>query len=321
MKVVLERPVTWLESERDGDRNRLMYDTLLEALESIGSEVSEVDVHYGNDFMSRAAPNNGVLISYHSIGNSPNVWRLKEASIPFFYNLDRLGYSGWSELSVDRHKHEKIIASLDEMAAKNYCSNVAEWLVRENLSKYKQGNDSTVLPHDFIFFPMQVRSDRVATHNRLDPLDVLHEASKMSKDLKRPLLVKRHPYCDSKKTLAHLLYDSARNKYLRMTKASVTTLLRSCGAVVTGNSGVGLEAIFYGKPVYSFAKSEYDLVSFPIINKSDIRKIFKDNGSPHPNGYRFGHYYLNRRCFDCRDVDDIRRKLIDLVGIKRTIEH
>jgi hypothetical protein len=315
MNVVIEKPVTWLESERDGGRNRLMYENLLKALKMSKVKVTETDTYYGSDFIERTAPAGGTLISYHSIGSSTNVWRLKETSIPFFYNLDKSGYSGWSELCTKKEEYEEIISSYDERDAKNYCSSIAKWLVRENISKYKQGAPGKPCENEFVLFPMQIRSDNVAQHNRLDPLDVLHEASKICREEKKILLVKRHPYCTSRKVASYLAFENLFNKYVKRTQSSITSLLPLCSSVLVGNSGVGLEAIIYGKPVFSFAGSEYEMAAYQIANLKDIRMAFSRTIKEHPNGYRFGHYFLSERCFDARNIDDIREKLRNLVGI------
>lgn len=309
MRVVLERPVTWLESKRDGDRNRLMYTNLLRALCSMNAEVTEVDTHYGSDLIERTAPPNGILISYHSVGQAENVLRLKETSIPFFYNFDRLGYSGWSELSIEREKYEKIVAAREEIKAKTYCNNISNWLIQENLSKYTQSTENNISHKGFILFPMQILTDAVAVHNRIDPLTVLHEATKYCKKQKKLLLIKRHPYCTSNRIKYHLLFNSIFNEYVRTTTASITSLLSACEAVLVGNSGVGLEAIIYGKPVYSFARSEYDMAAYQIRDSHDIASVFSASPEPHPNGYKFGHYFLKERCFDARNPDDILEKL------------
>jgi len=293
-----------------------MYASLLHALRDIGAESTEVDTHYGNDFAERTAPPDGVLISYHSVGNAPNVWRLKETPIPFFYSLDRLGYSGWSELSVEKEKFEPLISAESESEAKTFCNSISDWLVRENLSKYMQSSESISGGADFVLFPLQVSSDIVATHNRMNPLDVLHEAAKICKRQRRMLVVKRHPYCTSKTVVRRLVLERILNKYVRITNASITSLLSACNAVLVGNSGVGLEAIVYGKPVYSFARSEYEIATHQVCNLDDISSAFTSPPMPHPNGYKFGHYYLRKRCFDARDPSDVRDKLRNFIGLK-----
>lgn len=315
MQVVLEKPITWLESERDGDRNRLMYSVVLQALRNLCANVTEINTQYGNVFSERTAPEDGVLISYHSVGKSSNVWRLKETPIPFFYNLDRLGYSGWSELSVDMKRYETIVAERDAERSEAYCKNLSEWLIRENLSKYAQAHTTSSVGSGFVLFPMQVRTDSVAAHNRIDPLAVLRVASSACRRQRKRLLVKRHPYCTSKQISFWLRLESTINKYVDLTDASVTALLPACDAVLVGNSGVGLEAIVYGKPVYSFARSEYDMAAYQLYNKSDVQNVLSKTPSRHPNGYKFADYFFSERCFDVRDPNDVLRKLRDLVGI------
>jgi len=315
MNVVIEKPITWLESDRDGSRNRLMYANLTLALRSIGANVHETETYYGNDFLERTAPIDGILISYHSVGNAPNIWRLKETPIPFFYNLDKLGYSGWSELAVEKEKHEHIVASLDPRESEIYCKTLSEWLIQENLSKYSQSTSLSPLSQGFTLYPMQVRNDAVAIHNRLDPLDVLRTAAHICRKRKQTLLVKRHPYCTSPKVALHLKLTAAFNKYVQLTSASITSLLPACDRVIAGNSGVGLEALVYGKPVHSFARSEYEMATYQIHTHRDIEEALSGEPPPQPNGQKFAYYFLSERSFDARNVDDIIKKLKTLVGL------
>lgn len=309
MQVSLEKPITWLKSERDGERNRLMYDTLTAALNQLGATVREIDTYYGNDFAPRTAPPGGVLFSYHSVGHSKHVWRIKETPIPYFYNIDRLGYSGWSELAVNPEPHLRNIEQIDPQKAEDFRRKISDWLRTENLSKYRQKSHRPPLKSGFIFFPLQIRSDAVAVHNKIDPLKVLRVAAHAAWSKKKPLIIKRHPYCTSTRVALSLL-GHRLNPYVWTTTASVAAILPTCDAVLVGNSGVGLEALVHGKPVYSFAHSEYEISSFKIDNADDIKEVFcKEIYSPHQNSDRFVSYFLQERCFDARSVSDTVQKI------------
>lgn len=290
-----------------------MYATLTAALQQLGVTVQEIDVYYGNDFAPRTAPPGNVLLSYHSVGDSKNVWRIKETSIPYFYNIDRLGYSGWSELAIKPELHIENIDKLDPIKSAEFQKKISDWLLAEKLSKYIQGGSPSPLESNFIFFPLQIRSDAVAVHNRIDPLKVLRAAAIAAWRQRKPLVVKRHPYCTSKRVELNLLAHRL-NPYVWMTDASVTAILPACDAVLVGNSGVGLEAIVHGKPVYSFAKSEYAMASFQIEKKTDLKKIFcKSHHPSHPISSRFVAYFLQERCFDARSIRDTFIKISHLL--------
>jgi len=314
MRVVIEKPLTWLESDRDGDRNRLMYAGVLNALRGLGLDFVEEPIRYGSDFVARVASSDGIRLSYHSIGNARNVWRLKETPIPYYYGIDRLGYSGWSELSVRPDQHEALVRQQDERRSETFCAGLAEWLRTNNLSKYRQADVECKLPQRYVFFPMQVSTDVVARHNRLDPIAVLRRASRYAARHGMPLVVKRHPYCRSWRVAAWIKWLALANRHVHVTTASITRLLPSCSAVLVGNSGVGLEALVYGKPVYSFAASEYELVTHPIRHLDELESIFAAGEHVrHRDAYRFVRYYLAECCFDARSADDTRKKIARIV--------
>ena len=310
MRIVIEKPITWLKSKRDGVRNQLMYNTLTNAVKALNGTYVEEPTYYGSDFVARSAPDRGLRLSYHSVGNTKNVWRIKETPIPYYFGIDRLGYSGWSELSVCSVLHDGGMRRQDEVAANAFCSELTNWLKDNNLSKYRQPVKKSVLPNRFVFLPMQVASDAVAQHNRLDPIAVLRRAADYAKSYGLPLVVKRHPYCQNLRIAMWLKWLAQTNPYIYLTGASVTRLLPACSAVLVGNSGVGLEALAYGKPVYAFAASEYDLVAYPIQCLEELELIFSvSQHARHPDSYRFVRYYLLECCFDSRNADDAREKV------------
>src|SRR5690606_14294329 len=121
--------------------------------------------------------------------------------------------------------------------------------------------------------------------------------------------VKRHPYC--RNLLMNVSLRVVRHfGNVLYTDASVTQILPSCTAVITGNSGVGLEALAYGKPVFTFGKSEYQLASYQLDALEDIDAVFAQQcHKEHPLGRRFVHYYLKTICFDVRSPSDVQGKI------------
>ena len=188
----------------------------------------EEPTRYGSDFVARTPPVNGILLSFHSVGNAINVWRIKETPIPYFYGIDRLGYSGWSELAVWPDLHGGRIDLQDDQESEAFCHELTNWLKANNLSKYRQSEDARVLPDQFVFFPMQVANDVVAKHNRLDPVAVLGKAAWSARRSGVPLVVKRHPYCRSWRVAGWLKWLATANRHVHVTNASVTRLLPAC---------------------------------------------------------------------------------------------
>lgn len=315
MKAVVEKPITWLYSKRDGHRNRLMYSNLIEAFRQLNIEFREEPIRYGSDFAARDAPENGFRLSYHSVGDTKYVWRLKETPIPYFYSIDRYGYSGWSELNVNAALHIPGILSENPDAASIYCRDLSEWLVRENLSKYTQSQINFDLNFPFIFFPMQVQSDTVAKLNRIAPTDVLLAAARMARATKKYLVVKRHPYCRNMRIYFLLKWLNRINPYVIQTDASIAKILPKCEALIVGNSGVGLEALLHDKRVFCFGESEYKVAAVQLKVIEDLSLVFHENtDSTVVTPYQFMAYYLRNKCFDARNIEDIRLRLSEILS-------
>jgi hypothetical protein len=310
MPVMVEVPRPWLESSRDGSRNQAMFDALLSVLNERDYALEHEDIAFGSTLDHRIAPSGGFRLSYHSCGDSRHVWRLKESPVPWFYSFDRLGFSGWSETAVFQERYRALLDGADDEAAAGFCAATVDWLSSGNLSKYRQDSQGTALPTNFVFFPLQIRSDIVARFTRLDPLAVLRRAARVARKKRIPLLVKRHPYCTSSLVGASIALARAGNPYVIETSASVNELLDGCSSVLVANSGVGFEALLRGKPVYSFAGSEYAGFSNPINTTDEIELAFEDQPSADvTSGLRFASFYLKSMCFDARDPHSIRRLL------------
>jgi len=310
MNVEIEVPIPWMESLRDGERNRAMFEAVRGAIAKRGYACHWEDIEFRTETRRRTAPDGGFRLSYHSYGDARHVWRIKETPLPHFYSFDRLGFSGWSESAVFVEQYREIIENTRSPDALMYCEGLRHWLVSNNLSKYAQPPDAAMLPDDFVFFPLQVRSDIVARFCRIDPLLVLQEAAKLAKQLKMPLVVKRHPYCESRLTRAALAWATAGNPYCIQSDASVSRLLAGARSVIVANSGVGLEALVHRKPVHAFASSEYALATRRIGQLPDVRAAFSDAFEPPPIApEHFVHFYLKELCFDARAEHTIDRML------------
>lgn len=310
MPVVVEVPRPWLESSRDGARNQAMFEALLGVLAERNYALEYEDIVFGSTFRRRVAPPGGFRLSYHSCGDARHVWRLKESPVPWFYSFDRLGFSGWCETAVAQEKYQSLMKDADEQAADRFCADTVAWLSAGNLSKYTQDSTGDALPERFVFFPLQIRNDIVARFTRLDPLAVLRTAARIAKARQTHLVVKRHPYCRNPVVGLSIKLARIGNPYVIETSSSVNALLGGCNSVLVANSGVGFEALLRGKPVYSFAASEYAGFSEPIDALDDVESAFAF--PPHTTaaiGRRFATFFLKSMCFDARDPQSIRRLL------------
>lgn len=305
----IEKPTPWLISELDGERNRLMYSALLHEVASRYS-YEENPINFRTEFQHRKAPKGGFTISYHSVGDIRHVWRVKETPVPYFYSYDRLGFSAWSEISQFSEQFIKQINSLPLAKAKLFVEELKQHLLKNNISKYKQPNTTdTNLPENFIFFPLQVRSDIVFQFCYIDPLKVASYLAKRAKRVKQYLVIKRHPLCKSKKVTLFLNWLRLTNPYVVIANVSINQLLPQCSKVVVANSGVGFEALIHQKQVLSFAKSEYSIASQNFRDLPELEQLLKSNNIDKDFITKYIYFYLNYLCFDVRSTATIERFL------------
>lgn len=306
--VDLEVPLEWFGNPLDGAVHRQMFATLAGALAARPVSVRMTRVPFGSWNVPRAAPPGGVMLSYHSVGDAPNVWRIKETSIQGYYSFDPRGYSGWSSLSVEPDAHRAAVAAMDTEAARARVAVLKARLRAANASKYAQSEERFSAPRPYVFFPLQLLDDPVSAFARIPHLDVLRAAAEQAAASGRTLVVKRHPYCRS--PAVELAITEIRDRHraaVHLTNASVHALIDGASAVLVANSGVGMEALLYEKPVFSFAASEYDIASRPVRALDDVAAAFADPAPDDGAAVRFLAYYLDRCCFDITRVETAER--------------
>ncbi|RJJ95293.1 capsular biosynthesis protein, partial [Escherichia coli] len=70
------------------------------------------------------------------------------------------------------------------------------------------------------------------------------------------VVVKRHPYCNSIE-VEKLINELEKEGKIIVSDSSVHHLIKTSKAVITVNSGVGLETVIHNKPVIITGKSDY----------------------------------------------------------------
>ncbi|WFU10869.1 hypothetical protein QA646_08525 [Rhizobium sp. CB3090] len=306
--VDLEVPVTWFPIDQDGDRHRWMFVRLCSVLAQRPVSVNMSPVMFGVHHMPRNARPGGIVISYHSVGDEPNVWRIKETPIAGWYSFDANGFSGWSSLARFPQNHAAAIDSMDTNVARQRIGALRDELRKRNLSKYNQSSEGFDVSRPYVYFPLQKVDDPVSEFCRLNTLEVLYRAAELADQTGILLVVKRHPLCDS--NVVGQTLDDLRRKFKNViiSNASIHRHLEGCNCVIVANSGVGMEALLYGKPVFSFAASEYELATTAISSLDELNQAFSaalpvDDG----RAARFLAYYLDRCCFSIYDMSTIER--------------
>ena len=314
IKAKVELPLDWFSNPIDGDRHRIFMANLLGALTRCTPNVEVVEVPWGSDFADRVPPENGILFSYHSVGRVPGVWRLKEAPIPPLYSIDKSGHSGWSEIANSRSLQEQA-KSFNLDAAVQIINHYREKFLATRLSKYPQTETQEALPERFVFIPLQVQADPVALYANINAITLLQEASRISAEEQVHVVVKRHPFCNSIGIEGCIAELSEGNPYFHLSSGNIHTLIQNSLSILTVNSGVGLEALVHGKPVYSCGKSEWQAASNEIRSVDDIRQAFRsDQPQMSDESKAYLGYLLSEYWVDSTDFGKIFER------VKRCIE-
>ncbi|KAB7654608.1 MAG: hypothetical protein ACRDCT_08815 [Shewanella sp.] len=275
-KIVVEVPVSWFDNPVDGEKNRTFFANFLIQLSKFNVPLHLIKVPFGADRAARKPEKGALVFSYHSFGKEKNVWHLKEAPVTPLFGIDRYGYSGWAEITNLPRKRQEISAISDKHA-EEVIEKYRRQFKEKRISKYPQPDEQDVeLPAEYIFFPLQVSNDPVSQFSPFNMLDMLKRAAEAARRTGTTLLVKRHPFCPSvavKRTLQQLTED---NPQVKVVNLNVHTLIEHAKAVMTVNSGVGIEALIDGAAVYAAGKSEWFAAANSIASLEDIDAIFSE---------------------------------------------
>lgn len=310
-EVILELPQAWFANPSDGDRHRHFFASIWLALGDLGVTVRPICLTFGADAAPRLAKQGQLIISFHSHGDHGNILRLKESYLPPYYTVDRLGYSGFSELAKHPERFSEAINSMDAQESADFIEALKSRTIAANLSKYDQPRMGVEnLPDRFVFQPLQTVDDPVAGFHQLDQLEVLAGAAEAAEALGWSVIFKRHPLCRSVGMTAGLRHLLAVHPNLSSSDASVHSLIPAAQAVIGANSGVLFEALLHGAHVISFGHSDFAMATTRISDRREIAGALLGRGRVDRLGQcRFLAWYLQHYCVAVDDVAAIRGRI------------
>lgn len=314
--IILEKPVSWIESNTTGHYVNVFYNNLLQILKSYNLNIKIIDVFYAIDggLKYNRTPefdnSDTLYISYHTYGIIiKNLFRIKENYLPGFFSIDPKGYSGFSELAdLD---FDFLLKNINYTSAKIFIESIKNDLIKNNSSKYSQNKFTTNnIPKNAIFFPLQVQNDTVMELTGFNFYDLIDS---VCKNISYPIIIKPHPYSiDIEKLMNKLENISSKHKNIIISQASVHQILASCECCMTINSGVGFEALIHNKPTITFGKSDYAYVSYNCDNKKDINDTLINKCITNHNeekNIKFLYYYLKNYCVYYTDTLALKNKI------------
>jgi predicted SAM-dependent methyltransferase/2-polyprenyl-3-methyl-5-hydroxy-6-metoxy-1,4-benzoquinol methylase len=317
--ILIELPLEWMKSKITSEavRTGAYFASMVSAANELGWTVETTPALMYSDAAPRLPREGQLCISYHSYGEEPNVWRVKEGYLPEYFTLDRLGYSGFSELARYPERFRAAIDSFDLKRAQNIIERNRLRFLDANVSKYDQPHaTNAALPSSYLFFPLQTVHDSVQRFACVSQLDAIRRISNLCEQHDAQLVIKRHPFCQDASTTA-ILEEVTRLSSVTLVEGPISTLIAGAKAVFGANSGVLFEALLAEKPVFSFASSDFSLATHQIRCPEDFARVFTAPEDDTEDRQRFLGWYLSEYCFESDDVAGIAQRLQQLQQLQQ----
>ena len=176
------------------------------------------------------------MISYHTHAEGrQDILHFKETAFSGQLFLDRNGFSGAARIEIDDGTHWE-----DNFQA---------------ASKYSQTDTRFVPRRPFVFIACQVSDDYSSRWHYLSLKQILATSLEVAEALDMDVVCKPHPF--ERLPITRRALEESTYERLMVTTDNVRSLIDQCEVVVTGNSGVGLEALAAGQRVIACGESEY----------------------------------------------------------------
>ncbi len=239
-------------------------------------------------------------LSYHTISNpDQNYLNYKESALPGYFQFDRTGYSGWASGTGATPP-----AEADQPAADAFFDTLREKYVDGRVTKYAQAMPETDLPGgQFILVALQVPDDTVSALAHMSVEDMVAATADQAAQTGARVVIKRHPLDRSGAMGTRLEALIAAHGNVTLSEAPIFDLVRQAECVVTVNSGVGLEALLYLKPVITTGASDYGACTIEARTPDELKAALAEleQGLPahlEPDALkRWLHQYFTQCCF------------------------
>jgi hypothetical protein len=161
----------------------------------------------------------------------------------------------------------------------------------ENGSKFKQPSFRNFnMPEDFVFFPCQIPHDETIKYHSSVTVETALEATlSVCKEMNKPVLVKGHPVNPGSMAPLRKICTKYANA-IWLEDVSIHEIIPKARVIVVVNSGTGMESLLHSKPVITFGRCEYDVVTMnaggmeelktmitlPRFNQGQVKKFFNN---------------------------------------------
>lgn len=303
IKILVSYPRAWLRKNNPIDLADVaaFYENLFAVLDDRDDVAYEI-----TDRIKSRLPNPGIHLSHHTCYPEPRVWNIKKGYVSGYLYFDRTGYSGWAEIANSKSMYETALQAKSSAVHEWYDAFTGEFRRRAE-TKIKQSESSFDVDEPYVFVALQRPHDTVAQLSRIPTYTLAAMVADAFRGTDYRVVVKAHPL----ERAATAKLKQARGAII--TNASIHKILPRASAVYTVNSGVGLEALLYGKRVFAAGHSDYHWVTTAITNMADVKNSVEWVGNPDPGELRnimaFVHYLFREYYVPAGDRDAIARKI------------
>jgi hypothetical protein len=253
----------------------------------------------------------GMCISYHTYGDDENCIHLKEADYLHYFTMDKNGYAGWSSFAARKFDFT-LLDGIDQKEADAFVKRELEHVRASNLSKYEQAplDELVDIVEPSVFVAMQTVNDTVQQHAWIKTLEMTKTVVDNFRGTGVTVIVKRHPKCSDPRA-KKLIRDLENEQHVKISTASIHSILPLVKAFFTVNSGVGSEALYYQIPIYVFGGCDYMHACHQVHTADELKTLTSPiRGAMEPAIIRkFVFYYRNRYLVDVRDKVRLRNAI------------
>jgi hypothetical protein len=279
----------------------LFYDNLMDVMGKLHIPYEMVNTMLTDYDIPNVDPKKNYLGYQIHDNMNPNVWCIKTSYLTGYIYFDPTGYTHWSHITND-----KIL--FDKSQSINF--NIAERFLMEYARDWKSGNISRIsqpkLEKPKFDFPYFLYAYQNWYDNDI-ALKFADHLKMVAPDHK--LVLKYHP------KLKNENYLIPPHDNIVIVKNSIHDLLPDCMGVLSTSSGVGIEAMFYDKHVFTFGPHDYHWVvnNMKLETIPDILTI-ANMPFPKESTYKFLYYLMNNYWIDVNDVFRIQNRLFQMTN-------
>ena len=261
---------------------------------------------------------NKIYLSYHSYSNNkhPNIWHIHTSGSAGYFTIDSLGYSSFSDVAKSSYYFEDS-QKINLNTATEWFESYSKTYIEKDMSRCYQSNYPPLeLNKPYIFIAGQLSYDSVIQrHSNVDGQKYYNKIAEIFGDKGYKVVFKHHPATFVPDNKPNRFYTPKHGSIIE-TKASIHSVIKNAAAVFVMNSGVGLEALFHKKHVFTGGNCDYKWVTHQIKHLDEINNAIDIIKKPVDTDSIIKYiYYLHNHVYvDCYDVESIKRKIQEILN-------